>query len=242
MHIVRSHTFKRALAIGIGAAVGILYAFSAIAANAESMPNVMIAHNGQVAVRGATVTSVHGDEIIAISNWGTSKIVWKIEVTSATRLVPERTEERLSSIIQPHEIIGFSGLIDQRGGAFVVYASTVRNESVMHDATVLDGSVIDSGSDHFVMQTENGTSTIVVGTGTIMTKDGNKALLADLVPGAAIKAFGTLNVRERVLTASRVVSVTEQLPKMPNTGNVEQSGWFHRVMAWIGQGGPLSAK
>jgi hypothetical protein len=206
------------------------------------MPNVSIAGNGQVAVRGATVTSVRGDEIIATSNWGASKIVWKIEVTSATKLTPESEGKDLSLLIQPHEIIGFSGLIDQRGGAFVVYSSTLRNESVMHDAVVLDGSVIGAGPDHFVMQTDSGTSTIVVGTGTIMTKDGNKAGLADLVPGATIKAFGTFNVRDRVLTANRVVSVSEQLPKIPNTGKREQSGWFHRIMAWVGQGGPLSAQ
>lgn len=241
MHIIRSHSFRRAFALGIGAGVGILFALSAIAANAETLPSVSISGDGRITVRGASVTVVRGDQIIAQSKWGTTKITWKLDITNATRFAPERADRSVSSIVGIHDQIGFSGQLDQRGGAFTVYPSIIRNETVIQDATVLSGSVIDASDDGLLIATDTGTSTVLVGTGTIMTKDGNKVRITALLPGETLKAFGTFNARDRVLTANRIVSVSEDLPKIPNTGKTgKPDGWFARVMAWIGAGGPFA--
>ena len=242
MTILRSHAFKRALAIGIGAGIGILYALSAIAANADTVPTVSISGTGQLTVRGASVASVHGDEIVAVSKWGTTKITWKIAVTNATRIVPDRSERPVSELFSVGDSVGFVGQLDQRGSAFTVYPTTLRNETVVRDSTVLNGSVIEATDDGLLIATETGTSTILVGTGTIMTKDGNKARSSDMLPGETLKAFGTFNVQDRVLIATRIVSITEPLPKIPNTRAPRETGWFSRVMSWIGSGGPFASK
>ncbi len=232
MHIFRSLKIKHSIAFGIGAAIGVLYLMSAIAANAETLGSVSVAGNGKTIVRGAKVMHISGNEITAVTTWGAAKIQWKILVTGSSRFLPERIDEKLTDMIKVGETIGFSGQMDQKSAAPLIYASLVRNESVLQSAAILDGSVIETSTDGFVVQTETGTSSIRIGTGTIMTKDGNRVRLKDLVPGETVKAFGTLNTKSRMLSAERVVSAS--LPQIPNTGApVEKSSFIDSIVAWI---------
>lgn len=231
MNILRSLKVKHAIAFGIGSAVGIMYLMSAIAANADTVSGISIAGNGQAVVRGAVVTHIAGNEITAVSSWGTAKIQWKITVAGTTRFSPSRNGETLSAVIKKGEIIGFSGLINNNVASPTLLATMIRNESVLQSSSVLDGNIIEMAEDSMVIQTDTGTSTVRIGTGTIMTKDGNRALLTDLIPGETIKAFGTLNTRSRMLTAERIVLAS--LPAIPNTGAVEQGvGFIERLAQW----------
>ena len=242
MQFFRTSVFRYSAAFLIGATVGVVYFLSALPTHADTLPSVWISGNGSISVKGAQVVSVHNDEITAVSTWGSAKMVWNILPTSATHFSPERSLGALSTDIHVGDAIGFLGQLDQKSGAYTVYPSTIRNETVMHDSMALDGIIIDAGADGLVVQTAAGTSTIRVSTGTIMTKDGNKADLSDMILGQTIKAFGTMNDRDRILVASRIVSVSDALPKIPNTGGPAKRGLFAMLMSWLGVGGSLSVR
>lgn len=232
MHFFRSLKIKHAIAFGIGAAVGVLYLMSAIAANADTVAGVSIAGNGTTVVRGAVVTQITGNEITAQTSWGSAKITWKVIVSGTTRFAPARNnKEALSSIVKKGEVIGFSGQMNANSAIPAVTATMVRNESVLQSAVILDGNVLETTDDSLLIQTDSGTSTVRIGTGTIMTKDGNRAQLADLIPGETVKAFGTLNTRSQMLTAERVISAS--LPEIPNTGaETTKSGFMATLATW----------
>ncbi len=241
MNFIRSEKFRFIIAFLIGAAVGVLYFMSVLTANADTVSGVSIAGNGQVIVKGAHVVSVIGNDIRVSIEWGNTRMQWTVVVSGTSRLTPARDHEALSDDIRPGQIIGFSGLLDQRASSVTVLASSVRNESILQSAAVLDGSIIESSSDGWVVQTDTGTSTIRVSSGTIMTKDGNRASLGDLELGARVKAFGTFNAKSRVLDAQRIVSIS--LPGIPNTGAPQKTGFLAAVAAWLGlKGGTLSVR
>lgn len=239
MHFLRSGKIRHAIAFGLGAAIGTIYFMSALTANADA--GISVAGNGQAIVRGAKVLHISGNEILAQTEWGTAKIPWRIVISGSTRFTPARDHEDLINDIKVGEMIAFSGLMDQRSKEPTILASMVRNETVIQSATVVDGSVIGFDTNGLVVDTENGTSTIRVSTGTIMTKDGNRAYVDDLVPGETVKAFGTFNKRSRVLDAQRIVSVS--FPNVPNTGAPEKHGVIASILGWLkATGGALSLR
>ncbi len=231
MHFLRSKKLHHAIAFCVGAGIGVLYFMSAIAANADTVAGVSIAANGQTIVRGARVTHVSKDEIIAVSEWGKATMQWKIEVSGTTKFAPARVGQLLTDLVRVGETIGFSGLMDERTAVPTLYASMIRNETVMQSASVLDGSVVGTEGGRVLVATETGTSTILIGTGTIMTKDGNHADISDLNPGETVKAFGTFNARERELQAERVL--LRSLPEIPNTGSATKRSVFDSIVAWF---------
>lgn len=235
MHILRSKKLHHAIAFGIGAAVGVLYLMSAIAANADTVAGVSITAAGKTVVRGARVTKVTHTEIFAVSEWGTARIQWKIDTNGSTRYMPDSEDRTLPQLVRVGERIGFTGTMDQNSGVPIIHASMIRNETVVQSSTVLSGSVIERDSSGILMLTDTGTSTIRIGTGTIMTKDGNKMHAEDVTPGETIKAFGTFNARIRVLDADRIVS--ESLPEIPNTGAPQKTGIFQTIVSWLRLGG-----
>lgn len=235
MHFFRSLKIKHSIAFGIGAAVGVLYFMSAIAANADTVAGVTVAGNGKTVVRGAKVIKIAGSEVTAVSEWGAAKIQWRILVTGSTKFSPASSDRSIASVIQVGDLVGFSGQMDQKSQTPLIYASVLKNETIMQSASVLNGNVLEAAGNTLIVQTENGTSTIRVGTGTIMTRDGNRVRVKDLTAGETIKAFGTFNTRSRLLSAERIVS--ETLPLIPNTGAaVEKSSMFDHIVAWLSRG------
>lgn len=211
--------------------MGVLYFMSALTANADAISGVSIASNGQAMVKGARVVAVTSDTITAVSEWGKTSVKWHIEVSGSTRFVPEKNGQALKDMIRPGEIVGFNGDIDQNSALLTVYVTSLRNESVMQSGAVLDGTLLSVATSGLVIQTESGTSTVRVGNGTILTKDGNLAGVDDMQPGETVKAYGTYNVRTNVLHAERFAAVS--LPLIPNTGVPEKKGFFARVIAWF---------
>lgn len=231
MHLFGHTKIRHSIAFGIGAAVGVLYVMSAVAANADVMSGVSIAANGQAMVKGARVVAVTSHSITAVSAWGKTSVKWNLEVTGNTRFVPEKNGQALKDIIRPGEIVGFNGDIDTNAPQLTVYVTSVRNESVMQGGVVLDGTLISNDPNGLVIQTESGTSTIHAATGTILTKDGNRTTLEDMQPGETIKAFGTLNARTNVLDADRLAATS--LPEIPNTGAEEEMGFLDHIFSWF---------
>lgn len=217
------------IAFLIGAVLGLAYFASAVAANADTS-QVSIAANGQTTIRGAEVIRVSPNEILAITTWGSAKVQWRIRTSGSTRYIPETSSSEMTKLIRVGHTIGFSGAIDAYSASPTVNASVVRNESFVQSGMIIGGSVMSSTDSEIVVQTDTGTSTISVSTGTIMTLDGEPIAASDLQRGYLIKAFGTLNSIRRELAAERV---TVALGEQSIAQEASRPGMLASFMAWL---------
>lgn len=167
---------------------------------------VNIAANGQVIVRNAKVTSVSGTTIYASSAWGGLRIVWIIHTGGSTRFIPEADSAEAIKAIKPGELIGFSGALDQSASTPTVTASVVRNSAIIKSGMIISGTVLslDNGAKTVRVATDTGTTTVSVGTGTIITMDGDTARLKDIDVGTPVRALGSLNIATNTLSAEKI--------------------------------------
>lgn len=239
MYIFRSQGFRYFIAFFIGAVLGVLYFLSALAANADTTQTVSIAGTGQVIVKGARIVRVSDRRITAVSGWGASEIRWNVELSGTTRFDPASRLETVAEEFHVGDTIGFSGRLNKNVSGPSVYGAIVRNESVIQSAVTLQGVVLTSTFDTLLVQTETGTSTIYIGNGTIMTKNGDSAQPGDAQPGDIVRAVGTLDTRSHVLSAERVTSwLDEQAlpdipPVIPNEAPATANAWLNSIVAWV---------
>ncbi len=239
MHFFKSSTFRHVVVAIIGAVIGVLYFGNALTAYADTQASVSIAANGQTIVHGAQVTSVTGAEIRATSKWGPAKVEWIIHVTGATNFEPEQAAEQ--PYVQVGDKIGFSGLLDMQAASLSVRAGTLWNESILQEGTSLEGVVLSVATDDVLVQTNTGTSTIQVTAGSIVTMNGNKGYLSNLVPGDTVKAYGTFNTRTRVLESQTVGWYSQ--PVSESLALVQKQGFFESIIGWFRlDGSPLSIR
>lgn len=194
------------IAFSIGAAIGTVYFLSAIAANADSFSQITIAQNGQTMIRGATVTNVQGTVLTVTTSWGDTRMQWKVVTTGSTRFFPRGESRSILKEIEPGHTVSITGSLDPNASAPTVYASAVKDESLVQSDVTLSGNVLSAEGDALLITTQYGTSTVRVGTGTLMTMNGNRADSDDVKPGDLIKAFGTFNALNRELVAQRVTA------------------------------------
>jgi hypothetical protein len=241
MHILRSNKFRHGVAFLVGAAIGLLYFASVVTANAEtSISQVSVASNGSVQIKGATITKISGNEITAVTQWGAAKMTWRIYVSGSTRFIPQAESKVAIKALKTGHVIGFSGTMDPNAALPTVYAGSLRNETVLQASVVLGGSVIAVRDNEVLIQTQNGTSTILASSGTITTMDGNAASLSDIATGTEIKAFGTFNKQKLELKADRITAAS---PKIPNTGGTApKQSIFASIASWLRLRGTYSLR
>jgi hypothetical protein len=241
MFIFRSRVTRYGFAFFLGAIIGTMYAMSAIAANADEIPSqISVAQNGVTMVKGATITKIQGNEITAVTTWGKTKMQWRVIVTGSTRMTPSTESKKMLASLRVGHTIGFSGSLDMRSGAPTIFAGALKNESMLLKSTVVGGSVLAIDGPRLVVQTQNGTSTVVTSTGTITTMDGDTAKLADLVPGMLVNVTGTLNTLSKELKAERVSALT---PGVPHRNEAPQPTVWDNILGWIAtRGGALSVR
>ncbi len=235
MNIIRSQGFKYFVAFTIGAIIGLAYFASVVTANAQGVASqVSIAASGQVQVKGARIVKIDGNQITAVTEWGTSKMQWQVKVSGSTRFSPQAESRDAIAALKVGHMIGFSGSMDTGSGDLTVYAGVFRNESLVQSSMISGGSVISSSGTSILIQTPSGTSTILLTPGTIITLDGNAAKPDLILPGSQIKAFGSLNIELSEITADRVTAIS---PQAPQTDMQTKQGILQSIVAWFSMRG-----
>lgn len=242
MNFIRSQKVRYVLAFVVGSIMGIAFFMSVITAHAdEVVSQVSIAGNGVTMVKGARVVKIVGNEITATTQWGASRMTWRIMVSGTTRSSPQADSRAAIKGLKSGHMIGFAGVLDRRASVPTVYASSLRNESVIQRERVISGDVISTGTESLIIQTDAGTSSIRIGTGTISTMNGDTASLSDIVAGTRITAVGTLNILKGELRADRVTAVSPD-SSLQSAAPVRE-GIFATLVTWLSaRSGALSVR
>ncbi len=189
--------------------VALTLAFSTSAAHADTTQQasqVSIASSGQVIVKGAIVTSVSGNTITAKAMWGSMSLTWTISTDGSTHFVPDAVSTAALRAIKIGDTIAFSGDIDASAYSPTVIASSVKDTNVQKDSVTEVGSLlsVDQTGKSFTIATREGTTSVSINSGTIMTLDGNNASLADMQAGIDVQIIGSLNTSTNTMLAQRV--------------------------------------
>ncbi len=210
------------------------------AQNAHADTQLTIAPSGQVMVRGAVVTGVHGYIITAETTWHSAHLEWTVETTGSTAFVPRIGSADALKAIKAGDTIEFNGVLDNGAEALTVAASSVRDTSLINENAVVNGQVLrvmpESGI--FLVDTGSGTTTVAVTLGTILTRAGDTASLSDISVGDTVRAWGVLNLRTSVLSASKASFSVKQVATQQGSG-----GFFSNIFSWIaGSRGALTVR
>jgi len=203
--------------------------------SAASASQVSIAGNGQAIVRDAIVTSKSGNIISASTRWGKSYIEWKIIATGSTRFYPESGSSAMIKAIRVGDLVSFAGELDESASMLTVSASSVRDSSLLREGEEVSGKVLGIGESSISIVTLEGTTTVAVGTGTIMTLEGDSIRVGDILMGDEVRALGRLNTLTNTLEAARLSVEHSAVAKGP--------GFFSSLLSWLrGSGGTISVR
>jgi hypothetical protein len=146
--------------------------------------------------------------------------------------------------MKPGQTISFSGTISQGSEKPTVIASSIKNDDLVRDAVSVLGTVesVDAKAGTFVIRTLDGTTTVKVGGGTLMSKNGGYMSLKNVQVGDSSKATGTLDTTSGVLSAARITLKTPE----PVEAVVEvehKETMIASIMTWLkGSRGILSVR
>ncbi len=99
----------------------------------ETAVSISIADNGSVLVRGARVTDIDNDRLIAATTVGDLTLTWRIDTTADTDFVDADGDANDIDDANDGNYVSFSGTLDTDADMFTVNADTVRNWSVGDD-------------------------------------------------------------------------------------------------------------
>lgn len=221
----------------------LLVAWGANTAHADtSGAQLSIAASGQIIARGAEVVSVSGNTVVVSTEWAGVRVLWTVQVTGSTKVSPDIGSASIVKRIQPGHTVGFSGMLSGEGGRSVVLASALRDETLMKSSVSVVGTVesVDAKTGTFVIKTEDGSTTVVAGQGTLMSRNGNNARIGSISVGDSSKATGTLDTSTGTLIADRVFLRTGDAPAV---ASVPKPSVFASIVQWIqGSRGILSVR
>ncbi len=89
-------------------------------------PELHIANNGSVLVRGARVLSVSANIIHAHMIWGSSDFMWAVDTTYSTQYFDPKGEKETLADIQAGDMISVAGMLTQSGAESRIEAKFVR--------------------------------------------------------------------------------------------------------------------
>lgn len=187
---------------------------------------VSIAANGQVIARSAVITGISGNTITVALSWGNAKMTWTIVTDGSTYFVPDGQR---GAILKPGHTIDFSGMLSSTEGSMLVKATYVRDATILANASGLSGTVVDydSSKDVLMLQTDDGTTSVKVGRGTIITSDGNWIPFSAIEPGTELSVSGNLNTLTKTINADRVTLVSAE-----SADNVGLTSVLLSVLKW----------
>jgi hypothetical protein len=213
----------------------LMFAWGANIAHADedTGASISIAPNGQIIVKGATVTGVYGNVITAETVWGPMRLYWTIQTTGSTRFAPDVGSEHALSRIEIGHTVGFSGTVSSSNGKPIVLATAVKDAELIQESVSIVGTVaaIDSEARSFVLRSADQEISVFAGQGMLMTRNGENASIEDLVVGDSGKATGSLDIASGTLTAARIWAKAEEA--VPLVEEAPQENVFSSIITWL---------
>jgi hypothetical protein len=169
---------------------------------------VHIMNNGKVLVRGAKVTGISGNTVIAMTAWGSVNLNWSVVTGGATEFVRKNGGTSSVSEISVGDFISFQGTLDTTmASPLTVAASVVKDWSIQKMNASLTGTVqsVNTAAMSFVLSSNGrGNVTVMVTPTTNIMKGDALATLADVTVGSTVAASGVWDAVANTLAAVSV--------------------------------------
>lgn len=208
-------------------------------AQESSGSSVSIAPAGQTIVKNASVVSVSPGVIRAEASWGATRITFLVHVTGSTRFVPDMNSRDAMAAIKAGQTISFTGTLGFSNQRPTVAASVVQNNTLIQESVSLDGIVASVNADTgtFAVRADSSDPvTVVVPSGALMSRDGNRASVSDSIEGDKVRIVGRYDSVQGILTASRVTLKSNptvvQSTDQPTAAG-EERGIFASIVGWF---------
>lgn len=174
---------------------------------------IHIFDEGMVLVRGAKVTAVSGSVISAATVFGSTNLMWTINVTDSTNFVQRSNKQSNLSDISVGDFVSFKGDLVTTASTLTVNAKILKDWSVQKKKISLIGKVVSLATNSFVLTTdERGQLTVNVGTSTVFSKgDATVVTFADVHVGDKVSANGTFDEVAKILMADKVKIYVDKL-------------------------------
>lgn len=218
---------------------------SAHAQEGERDSGLSIAPSGQIIAKGARVIAVTGNVLTVETTWGAAKISWTLQTTGSTKFTPDLGSTATVNSMKPGQTISFSGTISPGSAKPTVLAASLKNDDLIREAVSVLGRVesVDTEGGTFVVRTQDGETTVRVGGGTLMSKDGGYMNIRDIEVGDSSRATGTLDTTSGVLSAARITLKTGEPVVVAEDAGDTQESMLASLMLWLkGSRGILSVR
>ncbi len=168
-----------------------------------------ISSNGTIVVRGAQVTDISGDTLIAETDFGDATVTWRVDTDANTKYVSRVGSGSDFDDISDGDYISFSGDL-QSGSTLTVDAGVVKNWSLVGNMRMtFYGQVedpINDDTDRFVLDTDKVDNiTVDADSSTIRDEDGDTVSFASLDKGDYVWVTGIYDPDDDILEASSIV-------------------------------------
>ena len=195
-------------------------------------------------IRNAEVVSVSGSTIVAKTAWGSTSVIWTVETTGSTQFYPDNGSRAVLKAIRAGHFVNITGVLDISSERPTIHASVVRDTALVKDGATVVGIVIstDVPAKTVTLKTSNGTTTIAVDSGSVITRDGDPVPLREIKVGENIRAFGSLNLITKVLVADKITYSTST-DNNADTKTAVSPGFFGNLLLWLrGTSGLMTIK
>jgi hypothetical protein len=191
---------------------------------------VSISDDNSVTVRGAKVTEVSGQTVIAETLWGASRLTWTLRTNDDTALLRQSGAPARIADITAGDYISFSGRIDSSQPPFTVQASSLRDWTLVEGYKVFKGTVesVDAQGHTFVLLVDQTRITVKTNASTSYAKGGLDSF-AGIGVGDTVLASGNYSAGAKVLTAAKLNMLEKVLTHDVNK-QVAFASWFDRVL------------
>lgn len=221
----------------------LVFTWGTNAVSAEEGSSLSVAPGGQIIVKGAQVVSISGNVIVAETAWGAASLSWIVQTSGSTKFVPEIGSVQALRSMKPGHTIAFTGTLVGSLARPTVIASVVKDTELVQEFVSIVGSVesVDAGKGSFVLSSPDSATTVVLGRGALMSRDGENAGVENVSVGDSGKATGTLDTTSGILVASRI-SIKSAPVAAPVVERPKES-MFSSILTWImGSRGILSVR
>ncbi|MBI5470410.1 hypothetical protein HY968_03800 [Candidatus Kaiserbacteria bacterium] len=190
------------------AAILILAFLVPIISHAEVISDVRIGTDGKFVAKNLTVMQKSGNNLFCRATWGQSYVRVTLLMNAATVVTKNHGESALASEITYGDIIDAEGTLSTAADNLTVIPTSIRDTTLDTASKTISGTVTNvypAASSFVLVSKESATTTVLVSSGTIITKGARQISLADIAAHDKILSVkGDYDYQGRALSANEI--------------------------------------
>jgi hypothetical protein len=176
--------------------------------HADVMSDIRIGTDGKFVAKNLTVMQKAGNNLFCRATWGQSYVRVTLLVNASTVITKNHGESAAISDVHANDIIDAEGALSTGSDSLTITPTTLRDTSLDSASKTISGTVsmvYPASSSFILVSKEYATTTVLVASGTILTKGVRSIALADISAGDKIlSATGVYDYQGKALSANEI--------------------------------------